>query len=233
MPDFPTAPRNLFVTTPYIQYVQDIRFDDPSILPENSRFAIIGVNIYRSYDSEYGTYHKINEEPVTTTRYRDELTNTYVANEDATNNFASYADNPRKEYVIQTMNYPILRPGTTPTFIQDDPFTNSPQDVTVKIGDYEIFPLKVDGYNGQIYLPSHKWYDVNDKVWIDPILPEISDYVIQMDDSDLVDEISRTLQRPKMDNNRLILVMIFLRQQMDSVLEAKIQTKLRKKIKYF
>ena len=178
MAEYPLAPRNLFVTTPYIQYVQDVRFDDPSILPENSGFIMIGVNVWRSYDSEYGPYHKLTETPITTTRYRDELINTYVQNEDVTNRFASYGDNPRSEYVIQTLNFPIVKAGS----IGDHAYTSSQYDVTVKIGEYDIFPLTVDGYNGQIYLPQFKWYCVNTKTWVDPILPETNNYVIEIGD---------------------------------------------------
>ena len=49
-------------------------------------------------------------------------------------------------------------------------------------------------------------------------------------DSELITNLSRELRIPKIDNDRLISLMIFIRQQIDPGLEAKIQTKLRKKI---
>jgi len=60
----------------------------------------------------------------------------------------------------------------------------------------------------------------------------ISD-VDMIGDTELIEQLSRALKKPSMDNSRFILIMIFIRQQISPDLEAKIQTKLRKKIKYF
>jgi len=52
----PYAPRNLMVTSPYIEGKTDIRWDNPAVISENNNLNIIGVNVYRSTDSPYGTY---------------------------------------------------------------------------------------------------------------------------------------------------------------------------------
>lgn len=176
MSDYPLPPINVFVTSPWIRQALDIRFDNPSALSNNSNFNIVGVNIYRSYDSEYGPYFKINNDLVTTGRYRDQLVNTFVADEDVTDKFTSFGDNPKLEYVCQVNNYPIISSST----IYTDDYTDNPLDIVLKIGGYEVVPLKVHGYTGEVYLDKTKWYDLDNKVWIDPILPEETSLIIHM-----------------------------------------------------
>ena len=49
-PAFPVAPLNLFLTSTYATGVYDLCWDDPAALSANSRFTILGVNVYRSFD---------------------------------------------------------------------------------------------------------------------------------------------------------------------------------------
>ena len=60
----PLPPSNSFVTTPYINGILDIRWDNPLEVPENSQYAVLGVNIYRSENSECGPFTKINNSPI-------------------------------------------------------------------------------------------------------------------------------------------------------------------------
>lgn len=174
--DYPLPPVNAFVTSPWIREALDIRYDNPALLHENSSFNIVGANIYRSYDSEYGPFFKVNDNLVTTGRYRDLLTNRYVSDEDITNKFTSFEDNPKLEFVCQVNNYPIISSST----IYTDDYTENVNDVVLKVNNYTVIPLKVHGYTGEIYLDKTKWYDLNNKTWIEPILPEEKSVIIHM-----------------------------------------------------
>ncbi len=44
----PFAPRNLMITSPYNIGMSDIRWDNPSIIPQNSGLNILGCNLVSS-----------------------------------------------------------------------------------------------------------------------------------------------------------------------------------------
>ena len=60
---WPAPPLNLFMRSGEVGVI-DLLWDDPAYLTLNSRFKILGVNVYRSFDSEFGPYHRITELPV-------------------------------------------------------------------------------------------------------------------------------------------------------------------------
>ena len=60
----------------------DIRWDSPSGYTENNGLNILGVNVYKSYDSPEGTYTLLNSVPIGALYYRDQTAETYVNQED-------------------------------------------------------------------------------------------------------------------------------------------------------
>ena len=108
---WPAPPLNLFMLDG-TRGVIDLRWDDPSYLTLNSRFRILGVNVYRSFDSEFGPYHRITELPVGATFWRDQTDNELIPEEDVTNQFLLFGtastgiDGPR--YVFRTLHFPIV-----------------------------------------------------------------------------------------------------------------------------
>ncbi len=146
---WPAPPLNVSFTHGYRDGVVDLYWDDPAVLSLNSRFQILGVNIYRSFDSEFGPYQRINELPIGTTYWRDETDNLLEVGEDVSGNFIHFG-NERSQmqdgsrYVFKTNHFPIVQPESqaTPSF--------SPRDVRVFVDGVEVPVLSVHGPTGEV-----------------------------------------------------------------------------------
>ena len=147
----PLPPRNIFVTTPYVSGVLDIRWDNPLEESANSQWHIIGVNIYRSSDSECGPFTKINVNPVETLYYRDQTTHVFVPNEDVLTSLKKGV-NSAGDWMFTVRNKPMVKETT-----QEEAVSN-PLDISVRIdnGDGQGLinvPAKyVNGNTGEVYL---------------------------------------------------------------------------------
>lgn len=174
----PLPPNNSFVTTPYINGILDVRWDNPLEISENSRFKILGVNIYRSENSECGSFTKVNTAPIQSLYFRDQTTHKLVADEDALPRL-SRGTNSRGEWVVKALNFPIVLPNTQNEIALDSSC------VTVKIdngdGNLIITPVKkVVGFTGEIYLITEKIYNPITKKVEEPRLPYSPDGRIQI-----------------------------------------------------
>lgn len=165
-PNKPLAPLNVFVMN--IQRgVYDIRWDNPGFLGGNGKFDILGVNIYRSFDSQLSNYTKINTTPVGSLYYRDSTENRTVTNEDVSDHFTGRGvDHPEHQYIIKVAHYPIVKPGS-----QGEP-TDHIGDVTVRIDGVVVKPLKVKGRSGEIYLDQRRYIDPMTRTLTNPTLPD-------------------------------------------------------------
>ena len=79
---WPVSPLNVFMTSGFHPGVYDLRWDDPSQLALNSRFILFGVNVYRSFDSEYGPYERVTQVPIGSTFWRDRTDTERIVDED-------------------------------------------------------------------------------------------------------------------------------------------------------
>ncbi len=154
---WPLPPLNLTLTGGFRPGVFDLVWDDPSILTVNSHFIICGVNVYRSFDSEYGPYQRITHLPVGATFWRDETDNELVVEEDVSAQFVIFGDagtGQAPRYVFRTLNKPIVKEGS-----QAIP-ANSPLDVQVKV-DGRIVPLVyVSGLAGEVEIDPRAYPNV-------------------------------------------------------------------------
>lgn len=165
---WPLPPLNLFLTSGYQPGVFDLTWDDPATLALNSRYRILGVNIYRSFDSEYGPFHRISELLTCSTFWRDRTDNELILEEDVSNQFvlrgecesAAGAASPR--WVFKT-TYPIVKENS-----QAAPATY-PEDVHVTIDGETVIPLRVNGVNGEVEINPYIYADVNTQK-LDPSL---------------------------------------------------------------
>jgi len=129
----PAAPLNLFMTSGYKPGVFDLSWTDPSQLAVNGNFQICGVNIYRSFDSEFGPYTRINQYPLGGTFWRDQTENALVIDEVVTDDMwvmrgedvAAGMNAPR--YVFRTQLGPIVKEGSQAVY------ANAISDVEVQI----------------------------------------------------------------------------------------------------
>lgn len=171
----PFAPRNVNVTSPYLIGVIDIRWDDPSQYAENNETDVLGVNVYRSFDSPEGPYEKLNDNPIGALYYRDETTETYVDQEDPTvgGRFIP-GTTATGDWIAKTYHRPIIIPGT------NGEIANNHTHVRVDIretssDDFVTVPaFKVVGEPGEIYLISKPVYNHTTNRCDPPVLPDFS-----------------------------------------------------------
>jgi hypothetical protein len=165
---WPAPPLNLFMSSSVKGQI-NLQWDDPSILALNSRFQILGVNVYRSFDSEFGPYRRITELPVGSTYWLDQTDNELVPDEDVTDQFILFGlastglEEPR--YVFKTSNYPIVAEAA-----RGLP-TNNPHDVRVFVDGVEAKVFNVNGQTGEVEIDAHVYTDTALQQRINPVVP--------------------------------------------------------------
>jgi hypothetical protein len=145
---WPLAPLQVFLKGGLVPNAYDLAWDDPSILTLNSKFQICGVNIYRSFDSEYGPYHRITDVPIGSSFWRDQTDIELVVDEDVSDKFiifgAPSTGHERPRYVFKTIYQPIVKSAS-----QGIP-TNDPLDVQVWIDGKPALIRGVQGVAGEV-----------------------------------------------------------------------------------
>lgn len=144
---FPLPPLNVFCRSGYEAGVIHLAWDDPSILAGNARYHVLGVNIYRSFNSEYGPFERINDLPLTSKFYQDRtiltLVEENVSSQFLLRNVRIEPANPGI-YVFRVERFPIVKPNSN-----GDP-TNNPNDVKVWVNGAEVPAIAVDGHTGEV-----------------------------------------------------------------------------------
>lgn len=165
-PTKPRPPKNVFVTTPFLRGVLDIRWDDPQLLCDNQARDIVGVNIYRSQTgTDADSWVKINDEPVEALNFRDESKQDHVVRENVSNRFISRGNNRCEEWIFCTQRTPLVKEG------DNEQCALSPMDVEVFIDGVKVIPLKVDGNTGEIWLRHEPYIDLGTGGEELPLLP--------------------------------------------------------------
>lgn len=144
----------------------------------NSRWTIVGVNVYRSDDGERGPYIRINRFPVGTMFHRDFTDNILIENETVLWNAAwvskGDATNDRR-WAFRTVFGPIVKATETPPQGRANHMVavhaNAPSDVVVRIDGVEVPVDDVFGPNGEITLINQPTYDLARERTIPPRLP--------------------------------------------------------------
>lgn len=156
---WPVPPLNVFLTSGFHPGVYDIRWDDPSVMSLNSRFVLCGVNIYRSFDSEYGPYERVTQVPVGATFWRDRTDTERIVDEDVSDSFvlfgntqsAAGSDAPR--YVFKTLYNPIVKSGSQGIYAHE------PHDVEIFVDGVKARCLRVYGRVGEVEIDAGYPYD--------------------------------------------------------------------------
>lgn len=159
-PAYPVAPLNLFLTSGYVPGVFDLCWDDPGSLAANGKFVILGVNVYRSFDSEFGPYFRVTEYPLGSRFHRDRTDNVNVSDEVVENcqwvlrgeNTGSGADAVR--FVFRTLHQGIVAAGS-----QAVPEVNTAE-VRVTIDGVLARIRGVTGETGEVEIETRQFPDV-------------------------------------------------------------------------
>jgi hypothetical protein len=182
---WPAPPLNLFMTSGYERGVIDLRWDDPTELALNSRFRILGVNLYRSFDSEYGPFERVTDLLVGSRFWRDRTDNAVVT-EDVTNQFvlfgvcAAVGDRgPR--YVFRVQNFPMVKEGSqqvnadtgdTRFIIPGGNDQLQVTDVQVLIDGQPASVLNVWGSTGEVEIDPFVYTNVAKQAWDPSLVPQ-------------------------------------------------------------
>lgn len=155
---WPLAPLNLFLTSGWQAGAFDLRWDDPSMLALNQRFAIMGVNVYRSFDSEYGPYHRLTDYPLGVLYWQDRTDIEVVVQEDVTSQFilngVAATGQERVRYVFRVSRGPIVVSGSQGVPSKD------PTDVWVYVNGVRAEVRAVWGFSGEVEIDARAFPDV-------------------------------------------------------------------------
>jgi hypothetical protein len=167
---YPAPPLNLFMTS-FEPGVIDLAWDDPASLSRNSRFCLCGINIYRSFDSEFGPYHRITDVPIGATFWRDRTD--VVVEEEVVDDSQwvlrgiETAELHMARYVLATRHQPIVKSNSQGVW------ADSPGDVQVWIDGQEAAIRRVDGYAGHIEIDPDRYPNVELQNLDTAVIPQV------------------------------------------------------------
>jgi hypothetical protein len=164
------------MTSGYERGVIDLTWDDPTVLAVNSRFNILGVNLYRSPDSEYGPFERVTDLLVGARYWRDRTENELV-HENVTGQFelfgvCSAVGDRGPRYVFKTRNFPIVKEGS-----QQIP-ADTGDDIRVFIDGQEAKVLNVWGNTGEVEIDPFTYVNVEKQAWDPSVVPQPQSTVI-------------------------------------------------------
>lgn len=165
-PAHPLPPLNVFVQSSLTPQSYDIRWTSPHNLSSNSAFKLIGVNIYRSFDSEFGPYEKINSLPIGAEFYRDKTQVQLAVEENVSERFYSRGDtDPSTRWIFKTLKKPI----------HIDSNTSHPNrtnlNVFVTVNGVPAFVENVNATEGEVELRKIPSFDPVSQTQVPAVLP--------------------------------------------------------------
>jgi len=172
-PKFPLPPLNISCASGFEKQTLDLRWTLPSDISNNTKFNIIGVNIYRSFDSEFGPFYRLNAVPVGSTFYRDRTRTVLALQEDVSRSFSTRGDtDPNGIWSFCVKNSPIViypAPGVPE-------ITNL--NVYVTVNGVPAFVEHINSPEGEVELRNYPSFDVASQKLIPPVLPSSSSDIV-------------------------------------------------------
>ncbi len=155
---WPVAPLNLFLTSGWTPGSFNLNWDDPAILTLNSRWQVLGVNVYRSFDSEYGPFHRLTDFLVGGLYWQDRTDIEVIVNEDVTDRFKIFgvesSQNYASRFVFQVAQGPIVQTGTQGFY------ADRSSDVQVFVGTRQARVMSVDGFASEVEIDAQSYANV-------------------------------------------------------------------------
>lgn len=165
---WPAPPLNAFMRGMHRPGAFELTWDDPSQLALNGQFVLLGVNVYRSFDSEFGPFERVTEVPVGSGYWRDITNNVMEPDEDVSNSWVIFGaqtsgDRPDR-YVFKTLR-PIIKSGSQMTY------ANSPFDVQVFVDGTQVPVLSVSGQTGEVEIDVRQYPDPSKQTYLPTVVP--------------------------------------------------------------
>jgi len=173
-PSLPLPPLNIMCSSGFERHITDLRWTSPSEIPANTKFNIVGVNVYRSFDSEYGPYDRLNALPIGTDFFRDRLLVRVAMNENVSNAFVARGNtDPNGQWIFQVKHKPI---------VIDTSSAHSPNitnlNVHVTINGRQAFVRSINVPTGEVEISRNATFDVAAQVQTPAVLPQSPNDVV-------------------------------------------------------
>lgn len=170
--DYPLSPLTVSCASAFDVGSIDVWWSNPGLLSINTEFNLVGVNVYRSFDSEYGPYEKMNAYPIESQLYRDRIVSRLSLEEDVSNRFvASYPTDAERNWIFKVKNVPI--------HIQPTVGRNSiPLNMFVTVDGVPAQVTRIDATKGEVTLGSEPYFDVVNQRQFPPVLPGLNSIVL-------------------------------------------------------
>ena len=153
---WPAPPLNFMITVGLRPGQFNLVWTDPSQLAINRRFILYGVNIYRSFDSEFGPFERITQVPIGSTFWQDMTDNELILDEDVSDKFIMDAntgaagENFSPRYVFRVAQPPIVQEGSQSVLAY------SPDDVIVMVDGVRVPVLSIFPRTGEVEIGSYR-----------------------------------------------------------------------------
>ncbi len=166
-PAEPLPPLNIMCSSGFIPYTTDIRWTSPDELQANSHFSIVGNNIYRSFDSEYGPYVRLNVLPVGAGFYRDRLLTQVAMQEDVSDKFEANPLTDPAGRCIFKVRHPSIVLDLTPA-----PCPNCTElNMYVTVNGQQAAIESINAQTGEVEISQRDRFDVASQTVIKPVVP--------------------------------------------------------------
>ena len=168
----PLPPLNLACSAGFDNNTVDIWWSSPAELSANTKFNIIGVNIYRSFDSEFGPFQRLNAIPVEINYWRDDIKINVVLQENVTSSFICIGtSDPSGRWVFKTSKSPIVIQPSLGTEFAD-------MNVYVTIDNVQARIKSIISSTGEVELKNSPYFNVTNQKLYPPVLPTSSSVVL-------------------------------------------------------
>lgn len=189
LPAYPLPPLNVQVSSSLVPQSLDVRWTSPSELAQNSCFNVVGVNVYRSFDSEFGPYFRMNPVPLGSSFWRDRTQVVLAVNEDVSKAFTTRGapTDAADRWMFRTRHRKIViypSPGSanlTNLNVQVTVFKSGANFDPTKpyAGGLPAYVENVYADDGIVELRHHPTFDVTNQQLIPVVLPfQESDVVL-------------------------------------------------------
>jgi len=187
-PALPLPPLNLSCASGFEKQTLDLRWTPPTDMTANTRFDVVGVNVYRSFDSEFGPFTRLNSVPVGSTFFRDRTRVVLALQEDVSRDFVLRGDtDPMGRWTFRVRHRPIVispAPGTPD-------ITN--MNVFVTVNGVPAFVEHINSPTGEVELRNYPSFDVASQTLVPAVLPSSSQDVVLATYRYVADEVVTSL----------------------------------------
>lgn len=171
-PALPLPPLNLTCASGFDQGTVDLWWSSPDEISANTRFNLIGVNVYRSFDSEFGPYHRMNAVPVQSNFWRDRTAVRVKLQEDVSRSFsATGPTDPTGRWIFRTDRKPIVIQPSHGTECAD-------MNVYVTVDGIPAKIRSIISVTGEVELDKNPFFDVTSQTLSPAVLPRVDSVVL-------------------------------------------------------